>query len=149
MLLDPFEKDLNLPTFPVEFRDCKGIKCCIIGNEPVNYIGSIVLIYNHPEWLGIMLSRLVAGKTDHLIADYPGLQISGAGAFNSILHIVFCPGNEESSFSMDEIEQTEEVQVSLIYHVDGSRFYIKVIEDLNIMDRSFGQSNKDRKFLSF
>lgn len=143
MLLDPFKEDFNLPTFPVEFRDRQGIKRCIVSNEPVNDIGSIVFIYNHPKWFGIMLSRFVSGKPNHLITDYPSLQICGAGAFNSILHVVFCPGDEESPISMDEIEQPEEVQVSLINHVNGSRFYIKFIEDLDIVDRCLGQPNEN------
>jgi hypothetical protein len=143
MLLDPFKEKFNLPTFPVEFRDRQRIKHGIVGNEPVNNIGSIVFIYNHPEWLRIIISRFVTGKSDHLIADHPGLHIGRIGAFNGILHVIFCSGDEESPVSMDEVKQPEEVQVSLINHVNGSRFYIKFIKDLDIMNRSLGQTYKN------
>jgi len=145
MLLDPFKEKFNLPSLPVEFGDRKGIKHSIVGNKPVNDIGSIVFIYNHPEWLRIMFSRFVTGKSDHLIADHPGLHISRTGVLNGILHVIFCPGDEESPFSMDEIEQPEEVQVSLINHVNGSRLNIEVIKDLDIMDRCLGQSYENRE----
>jgi hypothetical protein len=145
MLLDPFEEQFNLPSFSVELRDRHGIKHSIVGNEPINDIGSVVFIYNHPEWLGVILSRLIIGKPDHLVADNPGLQISRAGAFNGILHVVFCHGNEESPPSMDKIEQTEKIQVSFIYRVNSSRFYINFIEYLDIMDGSLSQPYKNRE----
>jgi hypothetical protein len=145
MLLDPFKEKFNLPSLPVEFGDRKGIKHCIVGNKPVDDIGSIVFIYNHPEWLRILFSRFVSGKPDHLIADYTGLHISRTGALNGILHVIFCPGDKESPFPMDEIEQPEEVQVSLVNHVNGSWLYIKIIEDLDIMDRCLGQAYENRE----
>ena len=145
MLFDPFEEQFNLPTFPIELRDRQGIKYSIVGYEPINDVGRKVFIYNHSERFRIMFSRLVSGMSDHLITDYSGLQVSRTGAYNSILHVVLCPGDEENSLSVDEIEQTEEIQVTLIYYVNSSRLNIQFVKDLDIMDRSLGQTHENRE----
>ena len=44
MLLDPFEKQLHLPAFPVKFRDRQGIKCRIVGYEFADNIGSKIFV---------------------------------------------------------------------------------------------------------
>jgi hypothetical protein len=145
MLFDPFIEQLNLPTFPVKFGDSKGVKLGIIGYEPVNDTGGEVLIHNHSEGFGVFPGRFVTCQSDHLIADNPGLQIGGIEAFNGILHVVLCPCDEEGSFFMDKIEQTEEIHVSLIHHINGSGFYVQFIENFDIMDGSLGQVDVHRE----
>ena len=148
MLFDPFEKQLNLPTFPVKFGDRQGIKYSIVGYESVNDVGRKVFIDYHSETFRIMFSRLVSGESDHLITDYSSLQVSRTGSFNFILHIVLCPGNKESSLFVNDIEQTKEIQVTLIYYVNSGRLNIQFVEDLDIMDRSLSQMHENRKVTS-
>ena len=145
MLLDPFKEEFHLPAFPVEFRDRQRIKYGIIGNEPVNHTGGIVLICNHPERLRIMFTRIIPSKLDHLVTYHTGFYINRAGAFNSILHIIFCPGNEESPVSMNKFIQAGEIQLSLVNYVYGSWLNIKVIKDFNIMDGSLCKSHENRE----
>lgn len=145
MLFDPFKEKFHLPTFPVEFRDRQRIKCSIVGNELVNHVSSIVFICNHPEWLRIMLARHIPIKLDHLITNYTGLHVSRTGAFNGILHIIFFPGNEESPFSVDQMLQSEEIQVSFVNHINGTRLDIKIIKDFNIVDGSLCKSHENRE----
>ena len=104
MLLDPFIEKLNLPALPVEFRDSERIKLSVVGNEPVNKIGSIVFICHHSDGFGVMFSRFVACKPNHFLTDNPCMIINGGRAFNDILHIVFCPGDKKCSLLVDKIE---------------------------------------------
>lgn len=143
MLLDPFIEKLNLPTLPVEFGDGKRIKRRVVGNEPVNDTGSIVFICYHSEGLRVMLPRFVTGKSDHFIADNTCLIISNVGAFNNILHVVFCSGDKKSSLHVDEIEHPKEIQVAHINHINSGRFNIQFIEHSDIMNRSLGQTDKN------
>jgi hypothetical protein len=148
MLLDPLIEQLNLPTFPVEFRDSKGVEYGIIGYEPVNDTGGEVLIHDHSEGFGVFPGRFVTCQSDHLITYNTGLQISGTGAFNSIFHVVLGPCDEECSFCMDEVEQTVEVHVSFIHHVNGSGLDVQFVKQSDIMDGSLGQVYINREVAS-
>lgn len=145
MLLDPFKEKLNLPTLPVEFGDGERIKLRIVGNEPVNDTGSIVFICYHSDGFGVMFSRFVSCKSDQFITDNTRLVISTIGAFNSILHVVFCPGDKKRSLHVDEIEHPKEIQVAKINHINSCWLYIKLIEDFDIMHGSLRQVDKNRK----
>ncbi len=145
MLLDPFKEKFNLPSLPVEFGDSERIKLCVVGNEPVNDTGSIVFICYHSDGFRVMLSRLVACKSDHFITDDSSLIINRGRAFNNILHIVFCPGDKKRSLFVDEIEHPEEIQVAKINHINSSRLNIELIKYLDIVHGSLGQVDKNRK----
>jgi len=51
-----------------------------------------------------MLPQFVTCKSDQFIAGNPCLIISIGGAYNNILHVVFCSGDKKSSLHTDEIE---------------------------------------------
>ncbi len=145
MLLDPFKEKFNLPTLPVEFGDGERIKLRVVGNEPVNDTGSIVLICYHSDGFGVMFFRLVTCKSDQFITDNTRLVINTIGAFNNIPHVVFCPGDKKRSLLVDEIEHPKKIQVAQINHINSCRLYIELIEDIDIMHGSLGQVDKNRK----
>lgn len=148
MLLDPFKEKFNLPTLPVEFGDSERIKLGVVGNEPVNDTGSIVLICYHSDGFGVMFFRLVTCKSDQFITDNTRLVINTIGTFNNILHVVFCPGDKKRSLLVDEIEHPKEIQVAKINHINSGWLNIKFIEDFDIMHGSLGQIDKNRKIAS-
>lgn len=145
MLLDPFKEKFNLPTLPVEFGDGERIKIHVVGNEPVHNTGSIVFIRYHSDGFVVMFLRFVSCKSDQFITDNTRLIINTIGAFNNILHIVFCPGDKKRSLLVDEIEHPKEIQVAKINHINSCRLYVKLIEDLDIMHGSLGQIDKNWK----
>lgn len=87
MLLNPFEKQLDLPAFPVKLRDRKGIQLSVIGDEPVNLVSSKVFIGHHSDWF----------RSDYIK-----------------LHIVLGNSNEESFLPINPIKQTKEVHVCFV-----------------------------------
>jgi len=145
MLLDPFKEKFNLPALPVEFGDSERVKLSVVGDEPVNDTGSIVFICYHSDRFGVMFFRFITCKSDQFITDNTRLVINTIGAFNNILHVVFCPGDKKCSLLVDEIEHPKEIQVAKVNHINSCRLYIKLIEDLDIVHGSLGQVDKNRK----
>lgn len=148
MLLDPFEKQFDLPTLPVEFRDRKGIKHCVIGDEPIKFVGGKVFIGHHPEWFRIALSRPVLSKPDHLITDHSRFYISWFRVNCLILHVVLSHSDEESFLPIDPVEQAKEVHVAFVDHINGSRLYKKLIKDVDIVYRSLRQQHENWEIAS-
>jgi hypothetical protein len=145
MLFDPFEKQLDLPTFPVEFRDRKWIQLSVIRDEPVYLICRKVFIGHHSEWFRVMLARFWSCKSDHFITNHSRLYISWFRINYLKLHIVLGDSNEERFLPINSLEQTEEVHICFIGHINGSRLYIQFIEDIYIVDRSLRQPHENRE----
>jgi hypothetical protein len=61
------------------------------------------------------------------------------------LHIVLSDSNKERFLPINPIEQTEEVYVCFINHIDGGRLNIQLIQDIDIVDRSLCQPHKNRE----
>lgn len=145
MLFDPFEKKFDLPAFPIEFRDRQGIKCSIVGYELVDYIGGKIFINNHSKSFRIVLCRSVSGKPDHLITYNPSFHVYGTRAYDIIPHIVFGKGDEKGPLPVDTVVQTVIIQIAPINHIDSSRLDIEFIQEVDIVDRSLGQTYEDRE----
>ncbi len=136
MLLDPFEEQFHVPTFAVEFCYGQGFITKMVGQETVDVAGGEVFISDHPQFFGITLGGLVGGELDNLINYDAGVLVDGIGFDDIILHIILGPCNEERSVLMYPVEETEEVNISLIHHINGTHFYTEFIQYPNIVDGS-------------
>ena len=145
MLFDPFKEKFHLPSFPVEFLDREGIQHSVIGDKPVDLVSSKVFICHHSEWFRVVHTRFWSCKSDHFIADHSRLYISWLRADYLKLHIILSDSNKESFLPINAIEQTEEVHICFIDHINSSRLYIQLIEDIDIVDRSLGQPHENRE----
>ena len=59
MLLYPFEKQFNLPAFPVQFRDSKRVfNREVVGQETIDFTGFEVLIHNKSQRVWILSGRV-------------------------------------------------------------------------------------------
>ena len=68
MLFDPFEEQLNLPTFTVQFRDGQWVfNYKVVGQETIDFTRLKVLIHNKSQGFGKLSCRVIAGKPDCLV----------------------------------------------------------------------------------
>jgi len=139
------KKQLNLPAFPVGFRDRKGIQHSVIGDEPVNLVCSKILIGDHSKTFRVVPTRFRSCKLVHFITNHSILYVTWFRADHLKLHIVLSDSKEECFLPINPIEQTEEVHVCFIDNIDGSRLYIQLIEDIDIVDRSLRQPHENRE----
>lgn len=136
MLLDPFEEQFHVPTFAVEFCYGQGFITEMVCQETVDVASVEVFVSDHPQFLGITLGGLVGGEFDNLISYDAGVLVDRIGLDDFVLHIVLRPGNEERPILVYPVEETEEVNISLIHHIDGTHFYAEFIQHPDIVSGS-------------
>ncbi len=136
MLLDPFEEQFHVPTFAVEFCYGQGFIAEMVCQETVDVAGGEVFVSDHPQFLGITLGGLIGGEFDNLISYDAGVLVDRIGLDDFVLHIVLRPSNEECSILVYPVEETEEVKISLIHHIDGTHFYAEFIQHPDIVNGS-------------
>ena len=145
MLLYPFVEQFDVPTFSVEFCDCQGFVSPKVCKEAVYLAGSEVFICDHSESLRIAPGRLDSCKLDDLIADYTGFGITSSGLNNLVQHVVLCPCYEERSVLVDVVEESEEIDITLVQKIDGSHLDTEIVQSLDIVHRSICKVDIDRK----
>lgn len=133
MLLNPFEEQFHVPAFAVEFCYGQSIVSEMIGQETIDVAGGEVFIGDHSQVFGIALSGLVGSESDDLISDNTCTFVERIRRDNIVLHIVLCPGNEECSVPVYSVEETEEVNISLIHNIDCTHLYAEFIQHPDIM----------------
>ena len=144
MLFDPFEEQFHVPTFAVEFCYGQGFITEMVCQETVDVAGGEVFVSDHPQFFGITPGGLVGSELDDLISYDAGVLVNGIGLEDIILHIVLRPGNEERSVLVYPVEETEEVNISLIHHIDGTHFYAELIQHPDIVDGSICEIDECR-----
>ena len=77
MLLDPFEKQLHLPTRLVERADCRGRQSEIVGHKYQRFSGLGILESNAAQMFGIVLAAGGADERDGLIANDTRIAVHG------------------------------------------------------------------------
>ena len=142
MLLDPFEEQFHVPTFAVEFCYGQSFVSEMVGQETVDVTGGEVFIGHHPQVFGITLSGLVCGEFDDLVSHDSGVLVNRIGLDDIVLHIVLCPRNEERSVLVYTVEETEEVDISLVHQIDGSHLNAEFIQHPDIMYGSICEIDK-------
>src|SRR5258705_6337343 len=73
MLLDPFEKQLDLPAHAVELGDSERRQCEVVGQKDQPFAGLRIFDPDPSQGCLEALARIKAGERDSLIADQPCL----------------------------------------------------------------------------
>lgn len=142
MLLDPLEKDLNLPPFAVEFGNGNRLQSEVVGQEAIDSTVSKVLIDNKPEIVGILPGSVVSSKPDCLIGDKPSLRINIPTVHNLILHVVFGPSNEPRMRLMEMGVERIKLDIAFIHEIVSVRFYRNFLKYLGIVNRGLCKAHE-------
>ena len=142
MLLYPFEEKFHVPSLSIEFCDGKSIVSQMVGEETVDISRGKVFIDYHAEFLWVLLLGVLLGKSDDLIADNTSLLINRHGLDNLILHIILSSCHKECAILVDDIEESAEVHIPLVYQIDSSHLDTDFIQSVNIVNRCFGQKHE-------
>ena len=91
MLFDPFEEQLNLPTFMVQFRNGQRIfDREVVGKEVIDLARFKVFIHNKSERIRIFLDGVVTNKAYGLIGENSGVFVHWHGLNDIVDHVVLC-----------------------------------------------------------
>ena len=142
MLLYPFEEKFHVPSLFIEFCDGESLVSQMVGDETVDISRGKVFIDYHAEFLWVLLLGVLLGKPDDLIADNTSLLINRHGIDNLISHIILSSCHKECAILVDDIEESAEVHIPLVYQIDSSHLDTDFIQGVNIVNRCFGQKHE-------
>src|ERR1017187_7776473 len=114
-----FEKDLDLPATAVEVRHASAAPLKIVGQEDED---ALLAVEFHPgrhaaQYVGVVLSGVVALQHDEFILDYPRILAPWQSLFHPASDIVLCPGHEGDT-PLGQLPEVGEFIVALVEEDD-------------------------------
>ena len=146
MLLDPFEKQFNLPSIAVKEGNffCFEVEVVGVISEGPSKVGGIE--YDAPKRNRIVSTVSSACEPDRLISQDIVISFKHVFTFRDfIIRIKFLSYDEKSS-SLLNCEEPGEIKVSSIKHIASIPFVYKPVHELCIMHISLADSEEDRYF---
>src|SRR5258705_7492473 len=119
MLLDPFEKQLDLPAHAVELGDSERRQCEVVGQKDQPLAGLRIFEPDPSQGCLEALARIKAGERDSLIADQPCLSVYRTRVSTLGLEIGLGADDKEAASFMKAAEPLE-VDITAIHDVDGA-----------------------------
>lgn len=144
MLLDPFEKQLNLPPIFIKEGDvlsCKIEVVCVVNEAPLKIRG---IIDNPSDDSRVLLLVLLLGEADTLVFENIVSPIQNALPVDNLVgRLTFLPDDEESPEHVDAIESGE-VKVASVKHIARQRLVCEPVHRVDIVYLGVGDSVKHR-----
>jgi len=140
MLLDPFEKQLHLPSIFIEQCDvlCAEVEVVRIIDEASMKLWRIIDDSSDSTW--ILLLILLLGEADGLVFEYIVCSVENTLAIdNLICRLALLPDNEECTEDMNLIESGE-VKVASVKHIASQRLVCEPVHRVDIMHLGMGDS---------
>ena len=141
MLLDPLEEQFDLPAAFVERGDSQCGQGGIVGQEHQRLAGLRIFETDAPQLLGIILRDVVSIQDDALIADDACASVCRTRIHSVRIHASLGSSHEECS-SLMQREQTTEVQVAAIHHVERSGLEGQHIQHVDLVGLAVRDMNE-------
>src|ERR1019366_8394921 len=132
MLLDPFEKELDLPAAAVRFGDRKRGQDEVVGQEDEGLGGFGILKADAAQWRLKALVRVEAREDDTLVADQTSVAIDRMRVAALHLEVRLTTGHEEAASLVEAIKALE-VEESKIHDVEGAGLGQQLVEDVDLV----------------
>ena len=121
ILLDPLEKEFDLPAALVNRGNSRSSKIEIVGNEAIGLLRLLVQKLHQPEFARELFHRLRSRKPNDFIAEDATLFIGRAVLSENLdLSIVFDPRDEEG-FRLGDLLKPVQIIVAFVEGVDAVR----------------------------
>ena len=131
MLLDPFEKQFDLPATLVQRGDGQRGQRHIVGQEHQRLAGFRVFETDAPQLFRIAFRGVKTVQRDELVADYSRTSIYLHRVHPVSVHTPLGTGYEERA-PLVEYEQSGEVEVAPIHHIECAGFDKQDIQHVDI-----------------
>jgi len=141
VLLGPLEEQLDLPAALVQRGDRQGRQAGVVGQEHQRLARLGVLEADAPQMLGVVLGRVEAVEHDALIADHATGVVRGVRVHPLRVHTCLGSRDKESAGLMHR-EQTLEVYVAPIHHVEGPGFHGQDVQHIHIVQLAIADVNE-------
>ena len=143
VLLDPPEKEFDLPPLLVEQGDALRGKRKIVGQENQFLLVLDVEESDATEFVGVMLGRVDARQHDGLVGTNPSRFVDGPGVHAAIPQVRLGPCDEEGQTKRESMKSFE-VEIPPIHHVIRSGFGNEFVEDIHVVPLPVGDLDERR-----
>lgn len=143
MLLDPFEKQLYLPTALVERADCQRWQDGLVGEEYQRPAALGILEADTPQMLGVMFLTVKAVQGNALVAYDACGPVGRCRIDAPCVDVGFGAGHKETSGPVQRIK-ARVVQVCAVHDVESAGFGNKQVEDIDVVHLSVGDVDETR-----
>ena len=141
VLFEPFEKQLDLPTGLVDFRDDDGLDLEVVGEEDQGLSGLGIQIADASKISRVVRLGFRTIEADDLVGPQARGLDHRARRPDIEARVRLCPGHEEGPGRVDA-GQPEEIQISTVHHIEGSRFEDDPVQSLHVVDLPLGDRNE-------
>jgi len=144
MLLDPFEKQLHLPTSLVELADHQCWQVKIIGQKDERSVLLLIPKTDSSQRHRIMFFGPRAFQPDGLVASQALRLVDGSG-FNDVKVYVTLVAHDKAGARLVQTDQPCKIQIPAIHHVESTRLDGNLVEHFNLWKRGFGDGGPNRE----
>ncbi len=141
ILLDPFEKEFDLPSTLVDFRDRQRWQSEVVGQE---HEPSVVLgVVEHDATQGVRVQprRLRADQDNRLIASQSRRFVDPPAAPAGVVEAALCSRHEERQARREPMK-TSKIDITPVHHVERARFDRQMVEDRHIVRFPIGNPHE-------
>lgn len=140
MLLNPFEKQLNLPPISVQECDVLCFEIEVVSIVRKSPMQIFCIIDDSSKIRGVVFLIAPASESDCLVAEYSVCAIKHVLSVNNlIIGLAFFPDDKEGSMLV-YIEKPCKVKVASVKHIAGQRLIRKPLHRLEVADICIGDS---------
>src|SRR3989338_2198314 len=99
------------------------------------------MIFDPPQLGRVIPSRVIARKTNRLVAHDSGRLVSLTRVHSGKPQVLFSPDDKESSGAVDG-RQPLIINIATIHYVAGARLNQQFVQDIHLMHRAVGNAYK-------
>src|SRR5215468_2420821 len=138
MLLDPFEKQFDLPTATVELSDGQSRYGKVVGQDDQSSSGLRSAKANASESLRIALMGIETAQNDGLIQAQAGGFVHRTGRASKEAEVAPGAGHKKSSALMQTVEPGK-IQITTVGDIEGARLVTKLVENIDVVNLAGAQ----------
>lgn len=143
VLLDPFEKEFDLPARFVDLRDNHSVDGEVVGDEHQQLFRFCIPKAYTPESVRILSSALGPVQTNRLIAAQSARLVYRPGFFDVVAHVFLRSCNKENQGCVDT-SQPFEIDVSTIHDIECSSLENNPIQSMDVVSLAIGDRDEHR-----
>jgi len=144
VLFSPFEKQFNLPSFPIQIGDCECLQLEVVRQESIYDTSAEIFIHDEPESVGVLAGGFYSCQSYRLIRNQASIRVNFPTAQYLIHHVVFCPGDKVGIFEMKVLVKCIKLHISFVHQVVRVRLDGDFVHDLRIVNTTVSKTDECR-----
>ena len=141
MLLDPFEKQLYLPTLTIEVGNQLGLQAKVVGQKN-HALARVVLDHHAAHRRRVILARIVGREHARLVAQHSRVDPVHRMRIASFEFRVALGASHEEGPGLVNHKQPREIQIAPVHQVERTRLQHQIVQHVDLVRLAVGDVNE-------